>query len=100
MKFYNASSPDELALVNGAKYFDYVFVGRDEESNIEITVNGERVVYKLLNVVEFSSLRKRMTVTVRTPDNRIMVLCKGADSIIYPRLKKDSALNQDVINHT
>jgi len=27
---YNASSPDELALVNAAKYFGYFFKGRDE----------------------------------------------------------------------
>ena len=33
---YNASSPDELALVNAAKYFGYFFVGRDEENNIEV----------------------------------------------------------------
>lgn len=30
-----------------------------------------------------------MTVVVRTPDNKILVLCKGADSIIEQRLKKD-----------
>ena len=32
--FYNASSPDELALINGAKYFDFVFKTRDEDNNI------------------------------------------------------------------
>lgn len=34
--FYNASSPDELALVNAAKYFGYNFKGRDDENNIEV----------------------------------------------------------------
>jgi len=33
---YNASSPDELALVNAAKYFGYTFIGRDENSNMKI----------------------------------------------------------------
>lgn len=28
--FYNASSPDELALVNAAKFFGVAFAGRDE----------------------------------------------------------------------
>ncbi len=37
---YNASSPDELALVNAAKYFGFFFKGRDDNSNIEVTVNG------------------------------------------------------------
>ena len=54
---YNASSPDELALVNAAKYFGYEFKGRDEENNIEILVHGESKKYKLLNVIEFTSDR-------------------------------------------
>ena len=43
--------------------------------------------YKLLNLIEFDSDRKRMTVVVRTPENRVLVICKGADSIIEKRLK-------------
>ena len=38
---YNASSPDELALVNAAKYFGYFFKGRDDDNNIEVIVNGK-----------------------------------------------------------
>ena len=30
-----------------------------------------------------------MSVIVKTPDERILVICKGADSIIEKRLKKD-----------
>lgn len=33
---YNASSPDELALVNGAKYLGYNFKKRDEDDNVII----------------------------------------------------------------
>lgn len=84
---YNSSSPDELALVNAAKYFGYNFKGRDEDSNMIVDNNGFEVKYKLLNVIEFTSSRKRMTVIVRTHDGRIKVMCKGADSIITSRLK-------------
>lgn len=42
---YNASSPDELALVNAAKYFGYFFKGRDDENNIEISINGKTTVF-------------------------------------------------------
>ena len=49
--------------------------------------NNKEVVYQLLNVIEFDSARKRMSVIVRTPDNRIMIVCKGADSIIESRLR-------------
>jgi phospholipid-translocating ATPase len=39
-------------------------------------------------VIEFTSTRKRMTVIVRSlQDDTIRVMCKGADSIIIPRLK-------------
>jgi magnesium-transporting ATPase (P-type) len=31
---YNAASPDELALVNGAKQFGYEFKGIDKDDNI------------------------------------------------------------------
>ena len=43
--------------------------------------------YKLLNVIEFDSTRKRMSVIVRTPEGKILVICKGADSIIEKRLR-------------
>ena len=33
---YNASSPDELALVNAAKFFGAEFLKRDEENNMII----------------------------------------------------------------
>jgi phospholipid-transporting ATPase len=33
---YNASSPDELALVNAARYFGYFFKGRDGDNFIEV----------------------------------------------------------------
>ncbi|CAB5396114.1 unnamed protein product [Rhizophagus irregularis] len=43
--------------------------------------------YKILNVIEFSSKRKRMSVIYRLPDGRICLLCKGADSIVLERLR-------------
>jgi len=33
-----------------------------------------------------------MTVFVRTPDNKIKVICKGADSIVGERLRVDQKL--------
>ena len=38
-KVYNASSPDELALVQGAKFLGLTFQGRDEDDNILISNN-------------------------------------------------------------
>lgn len=84
---YNASSPDELALVNGARHLGFFFRKRDDDNNLICeTWDGERS-YKLLNLIEFDSDRKRMTVIVRTPEGKVLVICKGADSIIEKRLK-------------
>jgi hypothetical protein len=35
---YNASSPDELALVNGARYLGFAFRERDEEGDMIIDI--------------------------------------------------------------
>jgi len=88
-KVYNASSPDELALVNGMRHFGFAFRERDLDDNlvIDLTRTGRQTKYKLLHVIEFNSDRKRMSVVVRTEENKVMIVCKGADSIINERLK-------------
>lgn len=83
---YNASSPDELALVNAAKFFGFAFQGRNEDNDIIINSPIGELKYRLLNVIEFTSARKRMSVVVRSPDGKITIMCKGADSIITPLL--------------
>jgi phospholipid-transporting ATPase len=88
---YNASSPDELALVNAAKFFGAVFERRDEENNVFITFKGQEQSYKLLNMLEFTSARKRMSVILQDKNGKIMLMTKGADSIILPRLNKDKS---------
>jgi len=61
---YNASSPDELALVNAAKFFGVEFKKRDEDNNMVVDFKGRQLKYKLLNILEFNSTRKRMSVIV------------------------------------
>lgn len=95
---YNANSPDELALTNAARYFGYVFDDRDEDGNIVIhnTITDTRVVYELLNIIEFTSARKRMTIVVRDPTKKILCITKGADSHIINRLEpgQDALINK------
>ena len=85
---YNASSPDELALTNAARHFGLTFSDRDEDNNLVISnkFTGQNLKYHLLNVIEFTSARKRMSVIVRTPEDKILIMTKGADSHIIPRL--------------
>ena len=87
---YNAASPDELSLVQGAKDQGFEFVGR-EPNNILVVrdVQGYTLRYKLLNVLEFNSTRKRMSIIVQNQQTGYIELySKGADSIMEKLLKK------------
>mmetsp|Transcript_40658 Transcript_40658/g.53333 ORF Transcript_40658/g.53333 Transcript_40658/m.53333 type:complete len:132 (-) Transcript_40658:1987-2382(-) len=87
---YNASSPDELALVNGARYLGVTYEGRDDYNNSLFKVNfkGCTLTYELLCSLEFSSARKRMTSVFRDPaTGSITVMCKGADSVLLPLIR-------------
>ena len=53
--------------------------------------------YQLLNIIEFSSARKRMTMVMRKPSGGLIVMGKGADSTLIPLLKKDD--HNDAINN-
>ena len=85
---YKAESPDEAALVAAARDVGFVFVSRTN-AEVGIEVLGQTERYVPLRVLEFNSSRKRMSTLVRTPDNRILLICKGADSVIYQRLRAD-----------
>jgi len=43
---------------------------------------GRDETYEILNVLEFTSSRKRMSVVVRMPDNSIKLMIKGAVNIL------------------
>ncbi|KAI9907887.1 hypothetical protein PsorP6_003859 [Peronosclerospora sorghi] len=84
---YNASSPDEEALVLAAADLGYVLTSRDGPMCHTI-IQGTPMSFEILNVLEFNSDRKRMSVIVRFPDGRIVLYCKGADDIIFELLSK------------
>jgi phospholipid-translocating ATPase len=85
---YKAQSPDEAALVATARDLGFTFVAR-EQDNVVVDIMGEQKTMILLNVLEFNSTRKRMSVIMRSPqDGKVILLCKGADSVIYERLSK------------
>uniref|UniRef100_A0A8C7G8Z2 Phospholipid-transporting ATPase n=1 Tax=Oncorhynchus kisutch TaxID=8019 RepID=A0A8C7G8Z2_ONCKI len=83
--YYQAQSPDEGALVTAARNFGFVFRSRTPES-ITVVEMGELVTYELLAVLDFNNVRKRMSVIVRSPEGKLTLYCKGADTIIFERL--------------
>ncbi len=72
---YHAASPDERALVYGASNLGYVFKARTP-NYVEIDALGVSERYEVLNVLEFTSTRKRMSVIVKCPDGKIRLYCK------------------------
>lgn len=95
---YQASSPDEGALVRAAKQLGFVFSGRTPNGVI-IEALGHEEKYELLNVLEFTSNRKRMSVIVRTPAGKLRLYCKGADTVIYERLSESSRYRDITLKH-
>ncbi len=111
----SASSPDEEALVLGAKYFGYEFCDRqDNVATLRIfddvkqeTAHTQRFIpsdvelYAVNHIFGFNSIRKRMSVVIRRPDGHISLLCKGADTTVIPLLKQpESGLENRVQDDT
>jgi len=88
---YQGPSPDEVALADGARQLGFALTARTR-SHLHLDFLGHPMSFKLLNVLEFESDRKRMSVIVECPDGDILLLCKGADSSMLPVLKDYSAV--------
>eukprot|EP00457_Paulinella_chromatophora_P000622 gb/GEZN01000622.1/.p1 GENE.gb/GEZN01000622.1/~~gb/GEZN01000622.1/.p1 ORF type:complete len:1263 (+),score=239.97 gb/GEZN01000622.1/:42-3791(+) len=110
---FKASSPDERALVEFAKFMGFVLSVRDSE-RIIVQVSAEMKVaaheespnikrkskiplpmlvggiqpwhWKQLALFDFTSKRKRMTVVMQAPAGEVYIFSKGADSLLEPLL--------------
>lgn len=88
---YEAESPDEAALVIAARELGFEFYERTQVS-ISLReldpLTGAKVerTFELLNIIEFSSSRKRMSVIIKNEKGKLLLLCKGADSVMFERL--------------
>ncbi|CAN6847113.1 unnamed protein product [Brassica oleracea] len=81
---YKAQSEDEEALVIAAAKLNMVFVGKNANL-LEIRFNGLTIRYEVLEILEFTSDRKRMSMVVKDCQNgKIILLSKGADESILP----------------
>ena len=92
---FQAASPDELALVNAAQDMGYMLIDR-QAGSISLRTPGLDIgmphldrVFDILDVIEFSSRRKRMSIIVReqSPSGHIVIITKGADSSVIPLLR-------------
>lgn len=90
---YQAQSPDEAALSSAARNFGFVFKNRTSNT-IEIEVLGQTLIYELLAILDFNNVRKRMSVIVRDPNGKLVLYCKGADSVIFEHLGEGPTTNR------
>lgn len=92
---YSASSPDELALIKGAKQIGLTLLEKDtSKMMIDNMFTGQVDEYEILAEFPFDSTRKRMSLIVRF-GGKYMIMCKGADSILIPRCSFKSESEQE-----
>ena len=85
---FQAESPDEAALTLMARDVGFAFAQRNADSVIVTRSNGsgkKDVTFHMYGTHEFNSTRKRMAVVVKHPDGRYLLMCKGADNVIFDR---------------
>ena len=93
---YKAQSPDEVALANGARINGVVFKARTQV-DITAEILGEEYTFDVLNMLEFTSDRRRMSVILRMPESMgggIRIYTKGADSKVKELLAEHGELEE------
>ncbi|KAM8973060.1 phospholipid-transporting ATPase VB isoform 2-T2 [Pelodytes ibericus] len=91
---YEAESPDEAALVHAARAYSFTLMSRTPEQVTIRLPQGTLLTFELLCTLGFDSVRKRMSVVVRHPITReIIVYTKGADSVIMDLLDNPAKAN-------
>ncbi|XP_026838067.1 probable phospholipid-transporting ATPase IF isoform X2 [Drosophila erecta] len=105
---YQASSPDEKALVEACANLGMVYTGDDDET-LRVRIVPPHMDYKRpfakpreetfqrLHVLEFTSDRKRMSVIVRDAEGSKWIYTKGAESYVFPLCANSSA---DLVSKT
>uniref|UniRef100_A0A8C2YER3 Phospholipid-transporting ATPase n=1 Tax=Coturnix japonica TaxID=93934 RepID=A0A8C2YER3_COTJA len=84
---YEAESPDEAALVHAAKAYKCILHSRTpDQVTVDFAGLGS-LTFQLLHILPFDSVRKRMSVVVRHPvSKQVVVYTKGADSVMMDLL--------------
>ncbi|CAL5206769.1 unnamed protein product [Lathyrus oleraceus] len=81
---YKAQSQDEDALVQAAAQLHMIFFNKSGNI-LEVKFNTTILQYEVLEILEFTSDRKRMSVVLKDCQNgKILLLSKGADEAILP----------------
>ena len=82
---YKGVSPDDVELVKAASNQGFCFL--KSNNNIrKISICSEEKTFLILNIINFTSERKRMSIIIKDNENNIKLYCKGADTEIKKRI--------------
>lgn len=91
---YQAQSQDEEALVQAAAQL-HVVLSSKKGTVVEVDFLGDTLEFEILNVLEFTSDRKRMSVVVRDHSTgRLHLLTKGADETVFRIIRAGEPVQQ------
>ncbi|XP_024378284.1 phospholipid-transporting ATPase 2 isoform X3 [Physcomitrium patens] len=91
---YKAQSQDEEALVQAAAQLGMVLFSK-KGSVVEVNFLGHTMEFEILQVLEFTSDRKRMSVVVRDHSTGgLYLLTKGADETVFRRVRAGEPVQQ------
>lgn len=96
---YQASSPDEVAIVQWTQSIGLTLVFRDR-TKIELqTPSGSRIVFAVLDIFPFTSESKRMGIVVQdVQTGDITFLQKGADVVMAKIVQRNDWLEEETAN--
>ncbi|XP_011166374.2 probable phospholipid-transporting ATPase IF isoform X2 [Solenopsis invicta] len=84
---YQAASADEKALVEASARCGVVLL-KNTNKEMHIKINRSIYIFQKLDILEFNSERKRMSVIVKDSSGDVWLYCKGADSAVMPLITK------------
>ena len=94
---YSGVSPDDLILVKTASSQGFSLIPSPLDYKY-VLINGVENKFKILNVISFSSERRRMSIIVKNLEsNEIKLYCKGADCELNKRMSSKSVIYYDNI---
>lgn len=96
---YQASSPDEVAIVTWTASVGLTLTFRDRTRISLTTPTGGTLTYDILNIFPFTSESKRMGIVVKDAQTgEIMFLQKGADVVMAKIVQKNDWLEEETAN--
>ncbi|KAG6333074.1 hypothetical protein ID866_6016 [Astraeus odoratus] len=96
---YQASSPDEVAIVKWTESVGLTLVFRDRTRMELQTPTGSRLSYDILELFPFTSESKRMGIVVReTQTGEVLFLQKGADVVMARIVQRNDWLEEETGN--